>query len=181
MLRAPAQQPVLPAPWNVVIPCHNYGRYLRESVESVLASDADYEIHIVNDASGDETAEVAVDFVREYPHVHYLRSEERRGPAYSRNRGIAAMEGEFVVLLDADDRIGPEYLFRARQRFAAGVDVVNPDAMLFGASQDALGGPEDHHSPDVATEELGPLLFGIPPGTVVADGGIDERFRVGRL
>lgn len=134
--------PVLPAPWNVVIPCHNYGRYLRESVESVLASDADYEIHIVNDASGDVTAEVAADLTREYPHVHYLRSEERRGPAYSRNRGIAAMEGEFVVLLDADDRIGPEYLFRARQRFAAGVDVVNPDAVLFGASQDRWVVPE---------------------------------------
>src|ERR1019366_3266367 len=49
------RNPAVPAPWNVVIPCHNYGCYLQETVESVLDSDADYEIHIVDDASGDET------------------------------------------------------------------------------------------------------------------------------
>jgi glycosyltransferase involved in cell wall biosynthesis len=136
------RNPAVPAPWNVVIPCHNYGRYLRETVESVLASDADYEIHIVDDASSDETPSVAADLARRYPHIHYLRNEEKRGPGYSRNRGISALESEFVVLLDADDRIGPDYLYRAGQKFASGVDVVNPDAVLFGASQDRWVVPE---------------------------------------
>jgi glycosyltransferase involved in cell wall biosynthesis len=136
------RNPAVPAPWNVVIPCHNYGRYLRETVESVLASDADYEIHIVDDASSDETPSVAADLARRYPQIHYLRNEEKRGPGYSRNRGISALESEFVVLLDADDRIGPDYLYRAGQKFASGVDVVNPDAVLFGASQDRWVVPE---------------------------------------
>jgi GT2 family glycosyltransferase len=136
------RNPALPAPWNVVIPCHNYGRYLRETVESALASDADYEIHIVDDASTDGTPSVAADLARRYPHIHYLRNEEKRGPGYARNRGIAAMESEFVVLLDADDRIGPDYLYRAGQQLAGGVDVVNPDAVLFGAAQDRWAVPE---------------------------------------
>ncbi|MGB7761383.1 MAG: glycosyltransferase [Bryobacteraceae bacterium] len=136
------KNPALPAPWNVVIPCHNYGRYLRETVESVLASDADYEIHIVDDASTDETPKVAADLARQYSHIHCLRNERKRGPGYSRNRGIAALESAFVVLLDADDRIGPDYLFTAGQRLAKGVDVVNPDAVLFGATQDRWVVPE---------------------------------------
>jgi glycosyltransferase involved in cell wall biosynthesis len=136
------RSPTLPPPWNVVIPCHNYGRYLRETVESVLASDADYEIHIVDDASSDETPQVAADLARQYAHIHYLRNEEKQGPGYSRNRGIAAQESAFVVLLDADDRIGPDYLFRAGQKLASGVDVVNPDAVLFGATQDRWVVPE---------------------------------------
>jgi glycosyltransferase involved in cell wall biosynthesis len=136
------RNPALLAPWNVVIPCHDYGRYLRETVESVLASDADYEIHIVDDASSDETPEVAADLTRQYSHVHYLRNEEKRGPGYSRNRGIAALESAFVVLLDADDRIGPDYLFTAGQKLAKGVDVVNPDAVLFGATRDRWVVPE---------------------------------------
>ncbi len=136
------RNPALSAPWNVVIPCHNYGRYLRETVQSVLASDADYEIHIVDDASSDETPEVAADLARHYSHIHYLRNEEKRGPGYSRNRGIAALESAFVVLLDADDRIGPDYLFTAGQKLAKGVDVVNPDAVLFGATQDRWVVPE---------------------------------------
>ena len=136
------RNPALPAPWNVVVPCHNYGRYLRETVESVLAGDADYEVHIVDDASSDETLEVAADLARQYSHIHYLRNEERRGPGYSRNRGIAALESAFVVLLDADDRIGPDYLFAAGQKLARGADVVNPDAILFGATQDRWVVPE---------------------------------------
>jgi hypothetical protein len=136
------RNPAAPAPWNVVIPCHNYGRYLRGAVGSVMASDADYEIHIVDDASDDETFEVAANLSRQHPHVRYLRNEERRGPSYSRNRGIAASESEFVVLLDADDQIGPNYLFEAGRRFLRGADVVNPDAVLFGDASERWVVPE---------------------------------------
>ncbi len=136
------RNPALLAPWNVVIPCHNYGRYLREAVESVLASDVDYEIHIVDDASSDETPEVAADLARRYSHVHYLRNEEQRGAGHSRNRGIAALESTFAVLLDADDRIGPHYLYTAGRKLANGVDVVNPDAVLFGTTQERWTVPE---------------------------------------
>ncbi len=123
-------------PWNVVIPCHNYGRYLAEAVESVLANDADYEIQIVDDFSTDETSVVAADYARRYPSVKYLRNAVKRGPGYSRNRGIEATESDFVALLDADDRIGPNYLFQAAKVLWNGCDVVNPDANLFGATED---------------------------------------------
>jgi glycosyltransferase involved in cell wall biosynthesis len=126
------RNPASLAPWNVVIPCHNYGRYLRETVQSVLASDADYEIHIVDDASTDDTGQIAAALSAQHPHVHYLRNQERQGPGYSRNRGIAAFESAFVVLLDADDLIGPDYLFEAGRRLLRGADVVNPDAVVFG-------------------------------------------------
>jgi GT2 family glycosyltransferase len=136
------RNPAVPAPWNVVIPCRNYGSYLQEAVESVLASDADYEIHIVDDASDDETGEVGAWLAGNYPHVHYLRNHEQRGPGHSRNRGIAALESAFAVLLDADDLIGPDYLFEAGRRLMHGADVVNPDAVLFGDSQDRWVVPE---------------------------------------
>jgi len=136
------RNPGMPTAWNVVIPCRNYGHYLRETVESVLMSDADYEIHIVDDASIDETPEVASALARQYPHVHHLRNDEQHGPGYSRNRGIAALDSTYVVLLDADDRIGPDYLYTAGKRLARGADVVNPDAVLFGANQDRWVVPE---------------------------------------
>jgi len=136
------RNPAALAPWNVVIPCRDYGCYLEEAVDSVLASDADYEIHIVDDASADETAEVAEALAEEYPHIHYLRNDSQMGPGYSRNRGIAAMESAFVVLLDADDLIGPNYLYEAQRRLLAGADVVNPDALLFGESQERWVVPE---------------------------------------
>jgi len=137
------RNPALPPPWNVVIPCHNYGCYLREAVESVLANDADYEIHIVDDASSDETCEVAAKLSEQNPHIHYLRNEDWRGPGYSRNRGIAALESAFVALLDADDLIGPDYLCVAGRRLLRSADVVNPDATLFGARQESWIVPDE--------------------------------------
>lgn len=128
----------LPLQWNVVIPCRNYARFLADAIESVLASDADYEITIVDDASEDHTADVA----SQYPQVRYLRNERRRGPGYSRNRGIEAAPSEYIVLLDADDRLGPDYLFHAAKMLAAGCDIVNPDAVLFGATSDRWIVPE---------------------------------------
>jgi glycosyltransferase involved in cell wall biosynthesis len=129
-------------PWNVVIPCHNYGRYLADAVESVLANDADFEIRIVDDASSDETSEVAAELARLYPNVKCVRNDSKRGPGFSRNRGIEAVDSTFVVLLDADDRIGPNYLFEAARVLTNGADIVNPDANLFGAVEDRWIVPE---------------------------------------
>lgn len=126
--------PQAPPAWNVVITCHNYGMFLPDAIESVLANDADYEIHLVDDASEDETVEVAADYTSRYNHIRYLRNAMQRGPAYSQNRGIKASASPYVVLLDADDCIGPDYLYEAEQKLRAGADVVNPDAILFGAN-----------------------------------------------
>ncbi len=140
--------PESPAPWNVVISCYNYGCFLAEAIESVLASDADYGIHIVDDASEDETPEIAADYTSRYEHIRYFRNAVRRGPAYSQNRGIRACRSPFIVLLDADDQIGPDYLFEAQRKFEQGADVVNPDATLFGAREGCWV------VPDVTTLEM---------------------------
>jgi hypothetical protein len=123
---------VTPATWNVVVPCHDYGRFLEEAVRSVLRSDADYVVTIVDDASTDETSDVCARLTRAYPHVSAIRLNTPAGVSGARNRGIAAVDSLFVVLLDADDRISPNYLFEAERILRAGADVANPDAILFG-------------------------------------------------
>ena len=134
--------PEAPPPWNIVIPCYNYADFLPEAIDSVLANDADYEIQIVDDASEDDTPEVAAAYTSCHDHIRYLRNEVRSGPAYSQNRGIRASRSPYVVLLDADDRIGPDYLFEAQRKFEEGADVVNPDAILFGAGEGRWVVPE---------------------------------------
>jgi hypothetical protein len=121
-----------PVTWHVVIPCHNYGKFLQEAVGSILLNDADYVVTIVDDASTDNTAGVAGRLSREYPHISYLRHDQHVGLSHARNSGIASVESLFVVLLDADDKIGPNYLYEAEKLLRSGCDVANPDAILFG-------------------------------------------------
>jgi glycosyltransferase involved in cell wall biosynthesis len=88
-------------PVTVVIPCYNQAHFLGEAIESALDQDySNLEVIVVDDGSTDGTAEVA----GRYPRVLCV-SEENRGLAAARNRGLEASGGEYVVFLDADDRL----------------------------------------------------------------------------
>lgn len=96
---------------SVVIPCHNYGRFLLEAVDSVLSqASADDEIVIVDDGSRDETAEVAERLRRAHPSIRVISHAQASGPAAAFNAGVRGSTRELVVILDADDRLGPGYL-----------------------------------------------------------------------
>ena len=91
---------------SVVIPCHNQGQYLGEAIASALAqSGPPVEIVVVDDGSTDHTAAVAAG----YPEVRCAR-QARQGLAAARNAGFQACRGDFVVFLDADDRLVPAAL-----------------------------------------------------------------------
>jgi len=98
---------------SVIIPCYNYGRYLSDAVNSVLAQTYnDFEIIIVNDGSTDNSKEIAEQLIDAYPnHQIILINQENSGqPAYSRNRGISKARGKYILCLDADDMIAPTML-----------------------------------------------------------------------
>lgn len=89
---------------SVIIPCYNHARFLGESIESVRSQTyPNIEVIVVDDGSTDHTAEVA----RRYPEVRYVR-QNNQGLAAARNTGLRESHGEFLVFLDADDRLLPE-------------------------------------------------------------------------
>jgi glycosyltransferase involved in cell wall biosynthesis len=91
---------------SVVIPCYNGGRFLREAIDSVLRQTCPAaEILVVDDGSTDDTAAVA----RSYDQVRYI-SQPNQGAPVARNTGMYASAGDFLVFLDADDRLHPHAL-----------------------------------------------------------------------
>ncbi len=89
---------------SVVIPCYQQAQYLGEAIESVLSQTYPHlEIVVVDDGSTDNVAAIA----SRYPGVRCIR-EPNSGPAAARNAGIRNSNGDFLVFLDADDRLLPE-------------------------------------------------------------------------
>ncbi len=166
-----------PVTWNVVIPCKNYGKYLEAAVHSVLLNAADYVITIVDDHSTDNTEEMGRRYAQSYPFIHYIRLEESKEVSYARNKGIAAVESLFVVLLDADDKIGPDYLSQAEALLRQGFDVANPDALLFGESNARWEVPERVTLPMLLEKNYVHTCAGFRRSYWAQVGGIDERLR----
>lgn len=91
---------------SVIIPCYRQAHFLSDAIESTLRqSYPAVEVLVVNDGSPDDTRAVAA----RYAGVRYIE-QENGGLAAARNTGLAQSLGDFVVFLDADDRLLPDAL-----------------------------------------------------------------------
>jgi hypothetical protein len=99
---------------SVVVPCYNYGHYLRQCVGTVLSQEGvAAQVLIVDDASPDGSVAVARELAAEDTRVRVLEHEVNRGHIATYNDGLAAVGGDYVVLLSADDLLAPGALDRA--------------------------------------------------------------------
>lgn len=102
---------------SVVIDNHNYGRFLKETLDSVLAQvldDVAVEIVVVDDGSTDDSREILSTYA---PRVKSLL-QARQGQATAFNAGLAAASGDIVCLLDSDDVFLPGKLAAVVKAFA---------------------------------------------------------------
>ncbi|WP_317897484.1 glycosyltransferase [Aurantibacillus circumpalustris] len=121
---------------SIIIPAYNYGNYLGECLDSVLAQTySNWECVIVDNGSTDNTAQVAKSYVAKDPRFIYVHTEQK-GVSFARNKAIELSKGKFILPLDADDKIASTYLEKAEKilRTKKDIRVVYCDAELFGAS-----------------------------------------------
>jgi glycosyltransferase involved in cell wall biosynthesis len=140
------QPPGAPPKVSVVIPCYGQARYLPEAVRSVVAqTSGDWEIVIVDDGSPDETAVVAAGLIAQHgPARMRLIRQANGGVARARNAGMAAASGRYLLPLDADDRLHPEFLAETVAVLDAdqGVAIAYTDFRFFEGADDVRIRPE---------------------------------------
>jgi len=114
---------------SVVIPCYRQAHFLPDAIESALRqSYARVEIVVVDDGSPDDTARVAT----RYPRVRCVR-QPNRGLSAARNAGLRASAGEYVVFLDADDRLTLDALELGVREMA-----LHPDCAFVAGEHDLI-------------------------------------------
>ena len=108
---------------SFIIPCYNSGHFLPEALESIklYATGYNYEVVIINDGSTDQ---ITVDLLNQLKTDNYIiLNQENKGPAAARNAGVTICKGEYILLLDSDNKIRKEFL-------SVGADILNNDPKI---------------------------------------------------
>jgi glycosyltransferase involved in cell wall biosynthesis len=94
-----------------IITNYNYGAYLPQAVDSVLAQSTAFdEIIIIDDASTDDSSVVLAELARRVDTLKILRRQDNAGQLAAFETGIMQSSGNVVFFLDADDVYAPDYL-----------------------------------------------------------------------
>lgn len=95
---------------SIIMPSYNTGRFIKETIESVLAqSYSAWELIIVDDCSTDNTDDVVNQYLAD-ERIRYIKNDTNSGAAVSRNRALREAKGKWIAFLDSDDLWEPEKL-----------------------------------------------------------------------
>lgn len=97
---------------SIVMPCYNYGRYLRDCLDGTLNQTLKCEIEIiaVNDASPDNMRDILLEYAARDSRVRVIDRQVNKGHIFTVNEGIAAAKGRYLARIDPDDRHHPCFL-----------------------------------------------------------------------
>lgn len=109
---------------SIIIPCYNYSRFIKDAIDSALNQTYEnIEIIIVNDGSTDNSADVINTYL---PNSKIVYIEQKNsGVSAARNNGIAIAAGDWILMLDADDCISPDYVKDAVELIENDCTIVN--------------------------------------------------------
>lgn len=117
---------------SVIVPLYNAAPFVGEALESIVASTyRPLEVVVVDDGSTDDSLSVAKAFVDSHPEVRVL-SQANAGVSAARNRAIREAKGEWILPVDADDKISTSYIEKAVAAIGDEVRVIGCRAMFFG-------------------------------------------------
>lgn len=98
---------------SIITPTYNCGRFISETIESVLAQTyGNWEMLIIDDCSSDNTREIVETYTQKDARIKYHCLEANSGAAIARNTGLKMAKGRWIAFLDSDDLWAPGKLDR---------------------------------------------------------------------
>lgn len=125
------------------MPCFNQGKYIIESVESVLSQTVkDFEIIIIDDGSSDIYTRQLLGNIK-FPQTKIFFTENK-GVSAARNYGIQNSNGKYILPIDSDDKISSTYLEEAIPVLDSNEDIklVYADGVYFDSKTGTIQLPD---------------------------------------
>jgi hypothetical protein len=132
---------------TVVVTLFNYERFVQEALDSALAQTAQpLGLVVVDDCSSDGSLECALSWARanagSFSRVAIVQTVENSGLGGARNLGFAVADTEWIMVLDADNRLRPHCIERCLENTTGHASFVYPPLQCFGAHSSLLSNLE---------------------------------------
>lgn len=119
------QQPLI----SVIVPIYNVEKYVRKCLDSLVAQTLrEIEVICIDDGSTDRSGEIADEIARDDARFRVIHTENR-GLSAARNRGIDEARSQWLMFVDSDDWVSPEF---CRVPYEAAIEY-GADLVIFGA------------------------------------------------
>ncbi len=157
---------------SIIIPAHRGGRFIGETLESIgRQTYRRWEVIVVEDGAPDGTEKIVREFARSHRwhRIEYSRNDRNYGAAHTRNEAFVKVRGEYIAMLDADDRWLPDHLSVAVNTLQASCcDIAYSSTVMIEDQTDLLlgiWGPTEYDLRDFVQSLLG-RNFVTPSATV---------------
>ena len=169
---------------SIVIPCFQQGEYLEDAIESCFNQTlSPLEIIVVNDGSTDNTQEVAERYqFKQFPLIESpvkVVNQVNKGLSSARNTGIMNALGDYILFLDADDKL----MEKAVEKITSAIirtqaEIIAPSFKTFGKSEGEVI-LEPHALEDFKNANYLPYFCAIKRSILLEAGGYSPRMRWG--
>lgn len=95
---------------SIIIPCYNIETHIERCINSVLSqSKSDFELLLIDDGSTDQTLAILHKFEKQDERINVF-SHKNQGVSFTRNRGIALANADWIMFIDGDDYLKVDFL-----------------------------------------------------------------------
>ena len=144
--------------FSIILPVYNAEKFLRDCLESIDAQTyKNYEVIAVNDGSTDSSKSILEEYAKKNNRIRIFNCENH-GVTSARKRGIANSNGEYLLLIDADDTVNPELLSHVKETVEKfpHIDLVRFKAYIVNDKED-----EDHELYNTTATPFNALISGV--------------------
>lgn len=126
---------------SVIVPLYNMANYIEETLQSIAASSySNLEIIVMDDGSSDNSLEIVHAFANANPELDlHVLTQKNQGASVARNNAISQANGRYILPVDADDLISPQYI-----EMAVEVLEKHPEILVVGCEIDMFGMSNKH-------------------------------------